>query len=336
MPELNLIQGGRVAPVGQTVVHYRKFRNTDPPGLVEIWNEVVGGKGGIHMPTSTSLERCVLAKPFFDPAGLIVAEDNGALAGFVHAGFGPDAAQGAVSTSVGVLCFLGVRSAQRGHGIGAGLLEQAESYLRQRGVESVYAGPHWPRGPFYQGLYGGSELPGFLASLADLHTFLTHKHYRVCQEVAVLRRRLRDPVKLIDPRLPRLRQQVEFNIGARKFLGSWWQECIMGPVEPLEFSLTDKTSGEHVATALGWYMEGFGGRAEAPAAGIVHLEVKEGRRRAGLGKLFLTEILRALQGQYFESAEVQVDQTNTVGLHLCHAFGFEQVDVGRIYQKDSL
>jgi ribosomal protein S18 acetylase RimI-like enzyme len=327
------------------VVHYRKFRNTDPPGLVTIWNEVFVGHGGIWLANSSPLERCVFSKPYFDPDGLVIAEEDGAFAGFVHAGFGvdkPGAAEGAIqgaaegangSKPAGVICLLAVRPQFRRRRIGSDLLRQGEAYLQERGAAVFYAGPHRPRDPFYLGLYGGSNLPGFLVSQPEAEPFLTRQGYGVAQEIIILRRRVRDPVRLFDARVASYRQQYELRVAARKIFAGWWQECVFGAVEPLEFSLVDKASGEQIVRALVWYMEGFGDVTRR-LVGIVNLEVKEGKRRQGLGKLFLSQIFRALEEEYFEGVEIQVEKTNTAAVSFCLSSGFGQVDVGRVYVKE--
>ena len=55
------------------MIEYRCFRNTDPPRLVEVWNQAFTGRGTVGLRTATPLERFVFAKTYFDPAGLIVA-----------------------------------------------------------------------------------------------------------------------------------------------------------------------------------------------------------------------------------------------------------------------
>src|SRR5688572_10695523 len=55
------------------VVQYRSFRNTDPPRIVDVWNECFTGRGAVTLRNSTPLETLVFAKPIFDPAGFFLA-----------------------------------------------------------------------------------------------------------------------------------------------------------------------------------------------------------------------------------------------------------------------
>jgi len=312
------------------VVHYRTFRNTDPPQLTLVWNEVFAGNGGVRLTSNSALDHFVFAKPYFDSAGLILAEEDGHCLGFCHAGFGPNAAETALSTETGIICLLGVRVAQRRRGIGRQLLERGETYLREHGAGAIVAGPHPPLCPFYQGLYGGCQLPGFLASQPEAEAFFTTQGYKADKDVLVFRRRLAAPIPWSDPRQISRLANFEMRVSACKTLGSWWQECVWGPVEPLELLLCTK-AGESVARALAWDMGGQEG--SAAIAGIRNLTVKEELRRQGMGRLFVALLFRFLHEQYFEAAEVHVEHDQVAGREFCRSLGFTLADRGRVYRK---
>ena len=87
----------------------------------------------------------VLGKPYFDPTGLVLAEEQGDVIGWALAGFGPDAAGTCLDPSTGIVCVLGVLPDRRRRGIGAELLRRCEDYLRGRGAQVLLAGPMAPR-----------------------------------------------------------------------------------------------------------------------------------------------------------------------------------------------
>jgi ribosomal protein S18 acetylase RimI-like enzyme len=318
---------------GSPVVHYRSFRNTDPPGLVQVWNEAFTGRGAVRLHTASPLERHVFAKPYFDPAGLIVAEEDGRTVGFAHAGFGTCPAADTLEVASGVTCAVGVLPARQRHGIGTALLRRCEDYLRGRGAKALYAGPLRPLNPFYHGLYGGSELAGFLASDPAAEPFLLRSGYQVDRTALVFQRRLNQPLKVVDGRFAAHRVRFELHTGTGKRLGPWWQECALGTVEPLEFALEEKPTRTVGARALVWEMEGFSWRWNKTAAGIVELEVRPDLRRHGLAKYLMAQVLRYLQEQYFELAEVQIVEPNEPAVKLLRGLGFEQVDRGRSYRR---
>jgi ribosomal protein S18 acetylase RimI-like enzyme len=315
------------------VIQYRHFRNNDPPGLVEIWNQAFPSRGAVHLRHSNPLERHVFAKPYFDPAGLIVAREDDTFVGFAHAGFGPNAAENGISRETGILSMIAVKPTHRRRGIGSELLRRAEGYLTQAGARVIHAGGLRPYNPFYLGLYGGSELPGVLASDTEAGPFLEHRGYQPTETTLVFQRRLDELVNIPDGRFATLRRRYEMRILPRVVVGTWWQECTLGLIEPVEFRLEERLTNKPVARATAWDMEGFSWRWNQPTVGLTDLLVMEGLRRQGLGKFLMAQILRYLQEQFFGLVEVQTLDCNDAAVRLFRSVGFQQVDVGRGYRK---
>jgi ribosomal protein S18 acetylase RimI-like enzyme len=315
------------------VVQYRSFRNTDPPHLVDIWNQALTGRGAVPLNHSNALERSVFSRPYFDPEGLILAEEASTPVGFVHAGFGPNEQESALNPAVGVICMLAVRPAHQRRGVGSELLRRAEAYLAGRGAQTIYAGPMRPLHPFYLGIYGGSEMPGFLDSDPTAAPFFTRHGYEECDRCLVFQRRLDKPISLADARFSQHRRRFDIRILPQISIGTWWQECVLGVIEPVEFRLEEKTNGMPAARLIAWEMEGFNWRWNQPSVGIWDLQVREPLRRQGLAKYLLTQILHHLQEQFFGIVEVQMMADNEPAVALFRGLGFQQVDTGRIFRK---
>jgi len=315
------------------VIQYRRFRNTDPPGLAEVWNDALSGRGAVRLRNSSPLERFTFSKLFFDPDGLIVAEDEGRAVGFVHAGFGVNTDGKALDMQAGVTCLLAVCPPNRGRGIGTELLRRSEAYLRSRGAQRLFAGPLAPLDPFYFGLYGGSELPGFLDSDTAAEAFFTRRGYLVCRTVRVLQRRLSVPLKVFDARFVGHRQRFELCEDAASRLGSWWQYSLYNGAEPRIFSLLDRTTNKYAAQATVWEMEGFSFRWSLPAVGVLDWSVRPELRRQGIGKFLVAQLMRKAKEELLEVMEIQVSTENQAALKLCQGLGFDQVDLGRMYQR---
>src|SRR2546423_1026995 len=80
------------------------------------------------------------------------------------------------------------------------------------------------------------------------------------------------PLKVVDPRFVAHRTHFEVRVGARLSRMSWWQECVFGLVEPLEFVLEEKPGGKVAGRVLVWEMEGFGYRwNNLPSVGVCGL-----------------------------------------------------------------
>ena len=315
------------------MIHYRTFRNDDPPGLVKVWNETFTGRGAVALPSASALEEYVFAKPYFDRAGLIVALDEGAHVGFAHAGFGPAPDESSLSTDTGVVCAIGVVPSHRRRGVGSELLRRCEAYLAGRGATTIYAGPMRPNNPFYLGLYGGSDSAGFLTSDAAAEPFLLRYNYVRHDGCQVFQRRLEGAINATDARFLAVRRRFELVAQPRKGAETWWQECTLGPIELYDVLLRDRATGEVAAQAAAWEMLGFCRQASGPAFGIMDLEVREDLRHQGLAKFLLVHLLRYVQEQFFSLVEVQVNDKNEPALRLYRGLGFEAVDAGRVYHK---
>jgi ribosomal protein S18 acetylase RimI-like enzyme len=315
------------------LIHYRTFRNTDPPGLVTVWNESLTARGAVPIPTPVALEEYVFAKPYFDPAGLVLALDDGLPVGFAHAGFGTEASESRLVRDTGVVCIVAVRPAYRRRGIGSELLRRCESYLTERGATVLCAGPMSPLNPFYLGLYGGSDSAGFLDSDVLAQGFLRRWGYQPVQARLVFQRHLTGPVAATDPRFAAVRRLYDVLAGTSHGPGTWWHECTHGPIELIKVQLLDRSTQQQAARVSMWEMFGFCQRWQAPVIGLVNLEVREDLRRQGLARFLVTAVLRHVQEQFFTLVEVQAPQTNQAAVALLRSLGFTQVDTGRLYQK---
>jgi ribosomal protein S18 acetylase RimI-like enzyme len=315
------------------VISYRSFRNTDPPALAAIWNDVFAGRGAVRFRHGSALENYVFAKPYFDAQGFFVATDDGVPVGFAHAGFGPNQQWTALSFESGVTCLLAVLPPYRRRGIGSELLRQSEDYLRQRGARHFLAGPLSPVDPFYFALYGGSAPAGIMASENLAPTFLQRHGYEPLETRLVFQRGLTQAVQVVDGRFPNHRRLYDLRIVPRLRAGPWWEECVLGPVEVVDFRLENKNTGEVAAWLSVWEMDLFSWRWSQPAVGFVHIEVPPPARRQGLAKYLLTQTLHYLQDQFFGLSEIHISPGDVPTLELFRTLGFEQVDSGQQFRK---
>ena len=114
---------------------------------------------------------------------------------------------------------------------------------------------------------------------------------------------------------------------------TWWQDCIWGTLEPVEFRMIDKLTNVPAARAIVWELEGYSWRWGAPSAGLFDVQVRQDLRRQGLAKLLMAQVMRVLQDQFFGIIELQVPDDHPESVGLCKSLGLEQVDVGTTFRK---
>src|SRR5260370_34523096 len=186
--------------------------------------------------------------------------------------------------------------------------------------------------PFYFGLYGGADSPGFLTSDIAAAPFFEHHGYQGANTCLVFESKLDSYSPPVDPRFLNLRRKYDVQLVPQPELNSWWQDCVLGQIEPVEFRLMDKLSGIPEARVLAWEMSSVR-QPSPPAAGLLDVSVREDMRRQGLARFLLSQMFRYIQEQYFQLVEVQVPEANQPAIALIRGLGFEQVDVGRSYRK---
>jgi len=313
------------------VIQYRRFRNTDPPAVAEVWNHAFTGRGAAELRGTTLLEYLTFAKPYFDPDGLILATADGGVVGFVHAGFGPDAAERNIDLERGIVCTLGVIPPYRRQGIGTELLRRAEEYLRLRGARTLLAGPSGWLNPFTFALYGGSAAPGFLESDTLAGPFFESHGYQVTRTTRVWQRHLDRAPMIGDVRFGACRQRYEIHAGPWHGAG-WWRECVVGPAEVQEYRLQDR-GGAVAARAQVWVLDTYTLRWNEQAIGVIGLEVDAGLRRRGLARFLCAQLLRHFHEQFFTLVEVQAPADDPAAEGLLRGLGFEVVDAGHRYAR---
>jgi hypothetical protein len=198
------------------LVHYRPFLNTDPPGLAEVWNDALTGRGAAYVGSPNLFEHCLFAKPWFDPAGLIVAHDASGRR-LRPRGFGDDA--GCPVRDRGLTRAVTVRPVRRQSRLE--LLRRCGSICARR------ARTYFGRGafnPFGFGIYGGSNSPGVLDGEPEAGPFGRHGYapMRPPSGSSV------DGAINVADAASGLRE-YEFRARPRASVSSWWREGTRTP-----------------------------------------------------------------------------------------------------------
>ncbi len=236
-------------------IHFRHFRNADPPALVAVWQSRAGQPGLSPAFGIEVFEQFVLAKTFFDPEGLILACDGDRVLGFAHAAFGANDTEDGISTELGTTVLLVVRPDCDEAQVAAGLLEHSEAYLQRRGAKVLYGGGIRPLNGFYLGLYGGSELPGVLESDSVAQQAFASHGYREIDRTLLFRRTLNTFEAVVDRRQMQVRRQMLVEVLLDPPPRTWWEACTLGQFDLVRFALVPRTGGTAVASATFRRME---------------------------------------------------------------------------------
>ena len=307
------------------VLSYRTFHNSDPPKILRLWHTSNLGPCAAEGFPCDILELFVFSQPFFDRTGFFVAEDDGRLVGFVHAGFRPDDQGHQLDRRQGIISAMVVHPEYRRRGIGRQLMQLAEQYLVAQGSQLVIAGAGLDGNGFYNGIYGGLSASGFSCTSAPWTEFLTSLNYQTDSVTRVLHRDLtrgRDPVSA---RLIRHRRRLNLVITDRLGDLPWWWQVRFGHLDALRFELQERHDQSVVASGqiigLDVYVPKWGVRS----VGIRDVFVANANRRHGYGLSLILEICRRLREQAIQVIEAQVDSSNTAAMELFSAAAFEPV-----------
>lgn len=317
----------------RTVVRFRSFRNTDPPHLLNLFRRSRPGRAFASPESAHALELSVFCLPYFDPEGLIVAEEDGVPIGFIHAGFGFSDSLDSLNYTQGIICCVLVDREHQTQGVGRELVQRAEEYLRTRGALTIQAGQSRHKDPFYFGVYGGARPSGFLESDPAAGPFFNSLGYQAIQRIPVFQRDLRDRRDPMNIRLMALRRQTELLVTDQPENPSWWWFCRFGNLESMRFQLVDKKSGASVATVTVVGLDHYIAAWNERAIGLVDVYVEEAYRGQGFGQTLIVEAVRRLRTEMITRAEIHIpeDYPDAVGAIL--GAGFTQVDAGVVYAR---
>ncbi len=323
------------------MIRYRPFRNTDPPHIARLWSNQPPTRTLVQPLTVPLLEQRVLNRPYFDQRGLIVAEQDGRVIGFAHAGFGSDASGAALSTDRGTTCMLMVEPQHQQSDLGAEMLDRCERYLVERGARCLGAGNVAPTNPFYLGLYGDHLSPGLLESDTWRVGQFESAGYQRTRRQPVWERTLSDFRPIRDRSQLLLRRQYRVEWDEEPAPATWWEACTLDSLPRACYRLASRRGGQRCGSAVFWGRPA-GNRVTPQAVGLLELQIDETCRGQGLGAFLLGETLRRMQSNEpsdprewtgIRICSVQVDEAQAAGVALLRKLGFQPVDCGLILQK---
>ncbi len=314
-------------------MQFRTFHNADPPHLAALWRTCDTSTGLCRPMTASLLEDVVFAKGYFDHAGLIVAEDQGRIIGFIHAGFGFNDDCSALDPQRGVISMLIVHPRHRRKGVGSALLARAEQYLAEHGATTIQGGEWGDASPFYAGLYGQSACPGILKSAEAAVAFFLAAGYEACAETRQLRLELPRFRPPLDRRFFQMRRMVEVYHAYDPVPRDWWEASRLGVLERVAFELVPRSASGRVSKALFWYHEPAYREVSGDWVGLIEVTTLPDARRRGYATFLLAEAFKHLSGSGFQQIAAVCQADNAAGLGLLHKLGFEGINQGIVFSK---
>lgn len=313
----------------------RTYLNGDSPALAEIWNRSLPARNVVGPLNVHEFDALVMGKLPFDRRGLVVAEQDGRIVAFAHAGFGPSDPDGPshrIDYRLGTTAMLAADPAVDDPEIGPALLRETERYLRLRGAEVFYCGGQHPLNPFYWGLYGGGEFAGVLDGHSAFSLAAKAGGYQPVSRTVVLEADLAAPEPR-EPKLTVLRRSFRVEIEDDALPASWWDSLGVGLFRPTRFQLLDKSDNRSVAEAWTWDIAaGFAIGDGRSRTGLYRLEVAPAFRRRGLGRLLVIECLKHARQQRTDVLSVQTSTENLAAVGLYQGLDFQQVDTATLYR----
>jgi GNAT superfamily N-acetyltransferase len=214
------------------------------------------------------------------------------------------------------------------------LLHRSEAYLRECGAKVLYGGSLHPLNPFYLGLYGGSELPGILDSDPALQELYRSNGYREIDQVMVYRKSLENYTPIFDRRYLPVRHNTKVAIVDEPPLRTWWEACVHGEFDRVQYQLEDGTLGKTLALATLRRLDPPQSGLNTGTYGLTELFSDDKYRKKGYASYLLNEILVRLSEQLCPYLEAQTMQNNAAAIGLYKKMAFKEVNRGRVFRKE--
>lgn len=315
------------------MLHIRPFLNTDPPFILDVWQNQSMCRGRYDGLDGLILEQQILAKPYFDPHGFLIAFEEERPVGFIHAGFGATDDESKLDYERGTISQLMVIPSVDRPMVAGCLIDSATDYLKRKGAGWVTFGGHFPSSPFYNGLYGGSRSVGVLSGDAQASGWLEENQFVLDGQVSIRHWELADFRPLMDRKQLMIGRSFILEAQLDPVPQTWFEACTIGLSSRIGFFLKDRRSKEVVGRLTFWDMEPLVKNWGMIAMGLVKLWVSPDLRGEGLATYMVGESLRQLKQQGVSLVEIQHVVSEKKLENLCDKLGFKEIDRTNLYSK---
>jgi hypothetical protein len=278
-------------------------------------------------------ENIVLAKPYFDRHGLIVACDGARPIGFVHAGFGAATDHSSLDYSTGTICQLLTVPHPQQATTALELLAAGEDYLRKRGAKTIHAGCAAPLNPFYLGLYGSSDVPGVLASDQAAGELFAAGGYVPGPTRVLVHRTINEYKPPVSGQLLQVKRKYAVNLAGEVLPTTWWDNCVWSNAVWQRFQLTPRDSAEPLISATFWEIQPLSQAWGVRTVGLVRIDDTPEARSSGMTLFLLSEAIRTFAEQQVASFEAQYPADDATLAGIFKQLGLVEYDRGTLLTK---
>lgn len=309
----------------------RPYRNTDTQALCGVFNAHYQAAGLPYELTPLSLELCVLAKSYFCPEQLLVAQHDDAVVGFTLIGFEPAADLRSLSETRAVissLCALPRDSASETARL---LLAAAMRTAARLGASHLRFCPPPPATPYLTGLAPGDAMIGSPATDARQQQWLTSAGWVVEDSMVYWNLDLARFHSPMDRTQIQIRRMAHVDRLLDEPLLPWYTANMLGHAEQIGFQLTARDTRRVTADIVLWTI----GHELLPQPDVVArlwpLDGDQCQRSEDQLVFLLAEAFRQLR-------EDRVDGVRTVSsgrdgrvARLLERIGFERLSEGTVF-----
>lgn len=309
----------------------RSYRNTDASALCAVYAAHYHAAGLPGLLTPLSLELCVLAKPFFSPAQLLVAEQDGVVVGFILIGFEPEIDLLATSSTHACISALCVTNIPNEDEVATQLLASVEQFAHQIGITQLRFAPPPPASPFMAGIAPGDGMIGAPDVDTRQNRWLHDNRWEASERVAYWGIELGQ----FHPPMDRMQIQIRRMAHVDRLLDEptmpWFVANMLGHAEQIGFQLTARETRTVAADIVLWTV----GDELIPQPELVArlwpLDPEDSSKNEDLFVFLLSEAFRQLRDDRVDSVRTVSSESDSAMVHLLGRVGFQPYLIGTVY-----
>ena len=309
----------------------RSYLNTDSQALCRAFDAHYQAVGLPYVLTPLSLELCVLAKPYFDPAQMLVAEIDGSVIGFALVGFEPSGDLRALDTTRAVVSGLCVAPHPLADKAARHLIASAMQYVSRQGCTQLRFCPPPPASPYLAGLAPGDAMIGCPDNDVRQQQWLIDAGWTVAETIVYWDIDL----AMFHPPMDRMQIQIRRMAHVDRLLDEpmlpWYVASMLGHSDQIGFQLTARDTRRVTADIVLWTIAYELLAQPDSVARLWPLDVQECQRSQDQLIFLLSEAFRQLREDRVDGVRTVSNSRDTEVTQLLQRIGFETLGRGSVY-----